>query len=338
MITGQASPAVNSWRFSPQHEWGWQVALYLYLAGIGSGALAIGLLVNWMGYSPEVSRAILLWGPVFVAVGAFFLILKLGIKRRFLNTVLNPATSWLSRGFYILSVCIIAGMVLLVISLLPLFGLENAEVGWSVPIRTLEVIAFVFALATAAYTGILIQAVKFVSFWHMYLLPALFTVSALSTGAAATVLTVYVYDLLVPGEGGSAQLIHLLTNSEQVLLLIEVIVLGLFLLNRFRTEEGQSTNSVRLLFQGKYRHLFWLGVIISGFVLPPVLEGLSSRFETSYLLFAAVFFVLASGLFLRMAIVYAGIKDQTPWHRFIEFAYSPENPVVTNFSGIGYYG
>ncbi|MFC1954307.1 NrfD/PsrC family molybdoenzyme membrane anchor subunit [Chloroflexota bacterium] len=321
MAAELATQLVNGQPFKPQHEWGWQVALYLYLAGIGSGALAIGLLVDWLGYSPYASREILLWGPIFVGIGASFLILKLGIKKRFMNTVLNPKTSWLSRGFYILSVCIIVGMALLGISLLPILGININISNWSALIRALEIIAFIFAISTAVYTGILIQSVKFVSFWHTYLLPALFTVSAFSTGAIATVLATYVYDLLVYSEGYSAHMRHLLMNIEQVILPIEAIVLGIYLFTRYKTEEGQSRNSVRLLLRGRFKLLFWLGIVVSGFVLPPILENLYFRSESPYLLFAIVVFVLASGLFLRVAIVYAGIKDQTPWHKFIELRY-----------------
>ena len=303
MAAELANPVINSRYFKPQHEWGWQVALYLYLAGMGAGAVAIGLLMDWLGYSPYASRAILLWGPIFVGVGASFLILKLGIKRRFLKTVLNPMTSWLSRGFYILSVCIVVGMVLLAISLLPYLPIIGININidmsnWSSAIRALDIIVFIFALATAVYTGILIQAVKFVSFWHTYLLPALFTVSALSTGAVATVLTTHIYDLLAFSEGYSSDMGHFLMNIEQVLLPIEAIVLALYLYNRYRTEEGQSKNSVRLLLSGKMRPLFWLGVVVSGFVLPPILESIYSRSESPYLLYALGTFVLASGLLL----------------------------------------
>src|SRR4030066_2233862 len=148
-----ANPVINSRYFKPQKEWGWQVAVDLYLAGMGSGALVIGLLVDWLGYSPYSSRTILLWGPVLVAFGALFLISKLGIRRRFLNTVMNPKTSWLSRGFYILSVCIIFGAVILAISLLPLLGVDIGS--WSLFVRALDMVVFIFALAAAVYTGIL---------------------------------------------------------------------------------------------------------------------------------------------------------------------------------------
>ncbi len=183
MATSQGNQIENIRHLKPQKEWGWQVAVYLFLAGIGAGSLAFGILMDWLGYAPHPLRPMLLWGPILVAIGALFLVLKLGIKRRFLNTILNPKTSWLSRGFYILSMCIVVGALILGITLLPFLGVSISD--WSSLILVLEIIGFILALATAVYTGILIQSVKYVPFWNTYFLPALFTVSALSTGAMA---------------------------------------------------------------------------------------------------------------------------------------------------------
>ncbi len=324
MSKEQANPVINSRYLKPQHEWGWQVAVYLYLAGIGAGALALGILMDWLGYSPYDLRTVLLWGPIPVAVGALFLVLKLGIKRRFLNTILNPKTSWLSRGFYILSVCIIVGGLVMLVSLLPLLGIEISR--WSAILLVFDIIAFIFALGTAIYTGILIMSVKYVSFWDTWLLPALFTVSALSTGSMAIILSTYGYDLLVFHQGYSSEMMHVLMNAEQVLLAIEAIVLALYLYSRYRAE-GQGKSSVRLLLSGSLRYVFWLGIVAFGFVIPVILEIIYSRFpENSYLLLATGAFSLIAGFFLRLGIVYAGIKDQTPLHKFIELQYYLRTP------------
>ena len=315
----QPSPVINSRFFKPQHEWGWQVAVDIYLAGTGAGFLVFGLLMDWLGYSPYTPRTILLWGPILVAIGALFLVLKLGVKRRFLNTVLNPRTSWLSRGFYILSLCIIVGVVILGISILPFLGISTSD--WASFIKVLDVIGFISALATVIYTGILIQSVKFVSFWNTWLLPALFTVSALSTGSITIILTTYVYDLLVFHEGYSSQMTHMLVNTQLVLIIIEAIVLALYLFSRYRAE-GQAKSSVQMLLSGKMKYIFWLGVVVLGFSLPFILEIVYSGLpEHSWLLVTAGVLVLLGRFFLRLGIIYAGIKDQTPLHKLIEVQY-----------------
>ena len=319
------SPAESLKYQRPQKEWGWQVAVYLYLAGIGAGALAIGLLMDWLGYSPYSSRAILLWGPILVAVGALFLVLKLGIKRRFLNTVMNPRTSWLSRGFYILSLCIVIGVVSLGISILPLLGISID--GWSSIVLTLDVIGFIFAIATAAYTGILIQSVNYVPFWKTSLLPLLFTVSALSTGAMAIILSTYAYDFISYSQGYSSHMTHMIINIEQGLIILEALVLALYLFSRYRAQGG-GRNSVRILLSGNLRLVFWLGIVVASFFLPTILESLYSRYpDYSFLLLFAGFSVLAGGFFLRFGIIFAGIKEVHPLGKMIDMQYY-EKPLV----------
>jgi len=315
--TEQVSPLKETEHPKPQNEWGWQVAVYLYLAGIGSGSLALGILMGWLDYTPHPLRPILLWGPVLVAIGALFLVLKLGIKRRFLNTVLNPKTSWLSRGFYILSMCIIVGVIIFGISILPSFGIDISN--WSSLLLALDVIGFILALATAIYTGILIQSVRYVPLWNTSLLPTLFTVSALSTGAIASILSALGYYFLIPSAEYPSQLIDILIRIEQALLMIEAIVLFLYLLFRYTAEEEEGKSSVRLLLSGNLKMVFWAGIIVSGFCFPAILEIIHALFhEQHFILFLTGAFVLTGGFFLRYGVVYAGIKEEHPLRRFIE--------------------
>jgi formate-dependent nitrite reductase membrane component NrfD len=288
----------------------------LYLAGIGSGAMAVGLLMDWMGYIPDGLRPVILWGPVLVAIGALFLVLKLGVKRRFLNTIMNPMTSWLSRGFYILSICIIIGGIDFLISILPYLNIDIDFWPWL--ITTLDVISFVFALATAIYTGILIMSVRYVPFWDTWLLPALFTASALSTGAMAIMLASTAYNLFTTSTGFAEQMAGTLTSMEQVLIVIEAIILASYLITRYRLGE-YGMYSVQLLLSGNLRYVFWMGIVASGFLLPIILEGIYSRLhDQRFLLFLAGAFLLLGGFFIRYVIIYAGIKEEPPLQRWLE--------------------
>jgi len=109
-----------------------------------------------------LAKAALLWGPILVAIGAPFLILDLGIKRRFLYACLNPRTSWVARGFIILSVFILIGLVLIAKSVLPFGWLHPESLLWII----LEGIALAFAFGTATYTGILLKATKSIPLWN----------------------------------------------------------------------------------------------------------------------------------------------------------------------------
>jgi polysulfide reductase chain C len=312
----------------PQKEWKEIIAIYLYLAGMGAGSFIIGTLIHWLGvklsplFIPSIdlfgrtlnlSSLPILWGPIMVAIGAPFLILDLGIKWRFIYACLNPRTSWVARGFIILSIFIILGLVLLAKSVLPFEWLHAESTLW----RILEIIAFILALATAIYTGILLKATKSIPLWNTSLLPLLFLVSALSTGSMAIILTTLGTGLF----SHDAVALKVLMGGEQVLVVIEGIVLYLFLSGRYRAAE-QGKDSVRLLLFGEMRLIFWGGVVLLGFIFPVILENIASFFPgNAVLIFVAGTLLLCGGFFLRLGVLHAGIKDQIPMHRLMEIQY-----------------
>ncbi len=313
----------------PQKEWNEIIAIYLYLAGMGAGSFVIGALIDWLGvkinpsffpsfnllgYTLNLSKVPILWGPIMVAIGAPFLILDLGIKWRFMYACLNPRTSWVARGFLILSIFIILGLALFVKSVLPFEWLHGESSLWRIP----EIIAFVFALATAVYTGILLKATKSVPLWNTYFLPLLFLVSALSTGSMAIILSTLGTGLFSHDAGA----LKVLMGGEQILVVIEGIVLYLFLSRRYRAAE-QGKDSVRLLLFGEMRLIFWGGVVFLGFIFPVVLENIASFFPgNAALIFTAGILLLFGGFFLRLGVLHAGIKEQIPMHRLMEIQYN----------------
>ncbi|MFB3886769.1 MAG: NrfD/PsrC family molybdoenzyme membrane anchor subunit [Thermodesulfobacteriota bacterium] len=327
MVTENIPSVRNPRRPKPQKEWKEIIAIYLYLAGMGAGSFVIGTLMSWMGlkldspsfihlfgYTFNLSEVPILWGPLMVAVGAPFLILDLGIKWRFMYACLNPRTSWVARGFIILSIFIILGLILLAQSILPFEWLYRDSPLW----RIAEGVALFFAFATAIYTGILLKATKSVPLWNTPLLPTLFLVSALSTGSMAIILSTLGTGFLSHDAGA----LKVLMAGEQVLVVIEGIVLYLFLSRRYRAAE-QGKDSVRLLLFGEMKMIFWGGVVLLGFIFPVVLENIASFFPgNAGLIFSAGIFLLCGGFFLRVGILHAGIKDQIPMHRLMEIQYN----------------
>src|SRR5512135_982418 len=148
MAAENVFPIRNLRHVRPQKEWKEIIAVYLYLAGMGAGSFVIGTLMSWMGgkptppflssvtlfgYSLSLSEVPIFWGPMMVAIGAPFLILDLGIKWRFMYACLNPRTSWVARGFIILSVFIVLGLILLAKSVLPFPWLHANSDLWRIP-------------------------------------------------------------------------------------------------------------------------------------------------------------------------------------------------------------
>ncbi len=325
MAAENIPPIRNLRRLRPQKEWKEIIAIYLYLAGMGAGSFVIGTLISWMdvkldppflssvnlfGYPLNLSRAPIFWGPIMVAIGAPFLILDLGIKWRFMYACLNPRTSWVARGFIILSIFIVLGLVLLAKSISPFEWLYPESTLWRIP----EAIALLFAFATAIYTGILLKATKSVPLWNTNLLPILFLVSALSTGSMAIILSTLGTGLL----SHDSEALKVLMYAVQTLVVIEGIVLYLYLAGRHRGSK-QGKDSVRLLLLGEKKFIFWGGDVLLGLIFPFVLVNIAFFFDgNAALIFTAGVLLLCGGFSLRLGVLHAGIKDQIPMHRLME--------------------
>ncbi len=334
---------IRNIRFSrPQKEWGWKIAVYLYLAGMGAGSFIAGIVIHWFfnpskviqvwSFSIDIAKPALFWGPILVAIAAPFLILDLGVKRRFLYACLNPRTSWVARGFLILSIFIMIGSGLLILSTFP--SIDKRTIFW----RFLEILGLLSALATAAYTGILLKSTRNVSVWNTPLLEALFLSSALTTGLMGILLFTIGYGLFVLSQSPFASFVQTLVDAEKVLVLIEGLVFALYLFAKWsptgrahstipnrlgggilspsallgmvslsndkgprlkavaRVEgsrkRDQSDISIGLLLPGEKKFLFWGGIVLMGFAFPLVLMTLYSYFPGDHLL------LLPSGLFL----------------------------------------
>jgi formate-dependent nitrite reductase membrane component NrfD len=321
--TGKNIESVLKNRFiKVQHEWGWQVVADLFLAGTGAGSLVFALLMDWLGYIGEDLRPFVMWGPLMVAAGAMFLVLKLGVKQRFLNTILNPMSSWLSRGFYILSGCIVSGGLLLVASLIPVFGIDTwlgidmADFSWI--ITTLNIACFIFAIGSALYTGILILSVKYVPLWYTPLLPALFTVSALASGSGIVILSTQVHDFILQEPGFSGDMLDILFYAQFALIILEAAALAIFLRSRYLVHEF-GKYSVQLILYGRLKTIFRGGVVLCGFVLPLLLEIFFFAFRDAWLLlFAAGLLMLLGRVALRWVLIYSGLKELPPMLRMVD--------------------
>lgn len=250
--------------------WGIAIAIYLFLAGVGAGAFLTAAatdLYRRTRYASLVRAGAVLSGPM-VAAGLPFLIWDLGVGKtqpwRLVYLFLNPHSP-MTWGVWILTLFIPVAL---------LYGwleLGGKWWPWGSPekyrMRILQVGA-PLAVAVTIYTGLLIGVVPGVPLWNTTILPALFVISALSTGLAAAVV------LAVAWPHGERRLegehFFYLNQIHSLMIVIELILVFCWLFISANGSEAAS-ESVRLLTTGRLSIFFWIGVIFFGIVDPLII-------------------------------------------------------------------
>lgn len=292
-----------------QSKWGWLVAAYLFLAGLGGGAYVTGVVADFLGEDwVTLSKIGVSLGFPCVLVGCLFLILDLGSPAHFWRAAMRPNTSWIARGTIIITIFMILNAIHIGLWLWPFNTLAEAEAGR----HTLGVIGCVFAFGTMIYTGILLGASRPIAFWCTAMLPLLFLVSALSTGMMAVI--------LLASLGGAAQTsaVHSLAKADLVVIVLEFFVLGFFLHGTHRVPESRA--SARLVLIGEVAPLFWWGVMVLGLTAPLVLDllgvfALQGGGATTAGVLASICGIIG-GLCLRQVVLAGGIHAPLKAGRF----------------------
>jgi formate-dependent nitrite reductase membrane component NrfD len=168
-----------------QTHWGPLVAIYLFFGGLAAGALCVSAIIN-LKYKDKFIKTVRFgaWAGVFLLiVGVLCLVAETRMPLRSMQvwqSFVNP-TSWMTIGAWLLVVGVaIAGLYALASTRAvtdKLKFLKGAA-------RGLAVITIPVSVGIAAYTGILLAVLVAHPLWHTWLLPLLFTVSAVDTGVA----------------------------------------------------------------------------------------------------------------------------------------------------------
>ena len=293
--------------------WGIMIAWYLFLAGVSAGAYLTADYVK--SKKPEaviIYKTGYILSPIVLGIGLLLLVLdaEAGLHNptRFIYLLKNITGSMMTEGTYFISFFFVIGLYQ------AWAAYKNRRTDtW------ISKIGVIFAFATAAYTGLLIGVVKAVPLWNNSILPVLFTISAVSTGIAATVLC----SLLL--NKNACQGLYFLKKLHFSLLGLELIVLFIML---YVTNAGNevASQSVRTIVPGDWSALFWIGIVLIGLVLPMLVEGLelynvaygkklqnlevsaSSVSTSQYLpLLLTELFVLIGGFLLRYLILVAAL-------------------------------
>jgi len=292
--------------------WGWQIAWYLFLGGLGAGATLTSLLASRSGSRfAAIERAgATLAGPA-VAFGTALLVLDLGMGRREPWRLVYLYSNWQSPmtwGTWILTLFI---PIALLHSLAVTGALAPRWERFVAPVRrvcvrgrsALKVAAGVLALSTAIYTGVLLSVPPSFPLLNSWLLPMLFLVSALSTGLSAAVLGGY---LMARRQSVELDL-HRWSRIHIGLVVLELGVLLAWLGLGSGSPAGGT--SVDMLVSGSLAPLFWGAVVVAGLVGPVLafIVETRQRGHNAGLALAGDAGVLAGGLALRYLVLLAAV-------------------------------
>ncbi len=305
-----------------EHYWGWLVAIYLFMGGMGAGAFIIAAVIELTGerykheYCPTTLVGAGVSGPL-IAIGTVLLIFDLGAGLREPWRILNMFTNWssvMTWGIWILSFFI---PIAFVYGILEVMQVHPGILAWlrrwlrflpeTLPYRGIKrivcSIGILLALGTALYTGVLLSVVQAVPLWATPILPILFLVSAVSTGMGLCLdLSATLVVPETPHRFKRLPLIHI------ALIGLEIVLLVLFFYTALG-QGGEAAESANLILTGAGSLIFWIVVAGLGLVFPLVVNIYAlARGSHGYVvgILAGAAIVLA-GLFVRYLIVAAAI-------------------------------
>jgi len=283
-------------------SWGIPVAFDLFLAGFGAGALLLAVVADLFGGKryQKIMRTGAFIAPWPVLLGVILLVVDLGNPLRFWEFLLrkgpgilmfNP-DSVMSIGVWLLTFFVILSLVYLVLCLV------SWVFAWGAKLRQLVgVVAFCFALLVTVYTGVLLAATPN-PLWNSVLLPAVFSISALSTGIAGVVFVLAlgrIYKRAVKIDPFVSELEKI--NSRVIGLLLLIIIL--FVL------AGIGSAQMRMIIGLRFGFLWWIGIVGLGLIVPLLfgIKGKANKPQASLVVSALV---LLGGFLLRYVILMGG--------------------------------
>ena len=281
--------------------WGLPVIGYLFLAGIGAGALTVSASVLLKSAADgskyfQIARYGALLAPLPLILGTAMIIFELGTFQaaiengefallfKFIYLFLTINQSPMNIGSWVLGACILLSLIY-AYTFLPRDAAPGDE--RSNLRRILAWIAIPLGISVAIYTGVMLGVMPARPFWNTPMLALLFLVSALSGGTAGILLLKAIFnpaDNVADGGKGtgkkastalaksSGQSEYLLASSDLVFIGFEFLVILLFLFFAQMTVGAQGEALKVILPGGELAMLFWGGVVLVGLVIPVVIE------------------------------------------------------------------
>lgn len=290
--------------------WGFPIWLYLWLAGIAAGAYFAAFLAEYFGKHTDhrLLRIALYLGIPAALAGVIFLLTDLGYPIRFWHLfVFFNFTSPMSIGSWLLVLWTIISMLILFLwhirSRIPIKPVNLQRI-----MNYLRRAGFFISVLLMSYTGVLLAASNQPLWASTFLLPPLFVVSAISTGAAALILVSLIMRIWkIYGET-----IRRMVQVDAIIIMVELVVLLVYLFLLSQSGIPGASESMKQLTAGTLAIPFWIGVVLLAILLPFVLEVIhwGKKIGKHKIVFASSIAssvsVIFGGLILRTVIVIGG--------------------------------
>ncbi|OGN87963.1 MAG: hypothetical protein A2Z74_05570 [Chloroflexi bacterium RBG_13_46_9] len=250
--------------------WGLPIWLYLWLAGMAAGAYFAAFLGERFGKLDDhrLIRTAAYMGIPFALIGVAFLIIDLGEPSRFwhLLVVLKPSSP-MSVGSWLLTLWIaVASLILVLWHTKKWLHLKPSTINRTT--NFLHVSGFIISLFLMGYTGVLLAATNQPLWGSTISLPPLFVTSAVSTGAALLILI----GLITRMWKSHGDIIHRMVQVDAVVIVVELLILGAYMLWLPRSGVPGADESMRRLTTGVLAARFWLGVVLLAILIPFALD------------------------------------------------------------------
>ncbi len=291
-------------------NWGFQIWLYLWLAGMAAGAYFTAFLAERFGKHTDhrLLHIALYFGIPAAMTGVIFLLTDLSYPLRFWHLfVFFNFTSPMSIGSWLLVLWITIGIMIIF-----LWHLRNR-----IPIKPailhrimsyLRWTGFLTSMLLMSYTGVLLAASNQPLWASTVLLPPLFVISAISTGAAILILL----SLITRMWKTYGETLRQMVQVDAIVIVVELVVLLVYFLLLSKSIIPGVTESMGQLTTGTLAIPFWFGVVLLATLLPFTVYVVNwgKRVEETKIVFASFIAssvcVIFGGLMLRTVIVIGG--------------------------------
>ena len=291
-----------------QTNWGWEIAMDLFLGGLGAGCFLIAAIIHLSAKERYIKIVKFgAWASVISLIGAVsVLLLEVGLSHRAIllyNSFIN-FDSWMPVGAWLLFTGII-------VYGLYAFSMTEWFIGrfrFLLKCRViLAVIGIVLAIGIASYTGFLLSAIWSHPLWNTFWLPVLIVTSAFCMGT----IFITTYTVLLDDEKFFSLQKKLKITSVATILLTG-IALACYL-GTVSSGSAVALESIDILISGVAKQLFWSIAVGGGLVVPLAIFSLilmqsdTTRLMGGILPMLGVVFLMVGLFTLRLLILMAGL-------------------------------